>query len=161
MVIILFGVSGSGKTTVGELLARELAWEYADADDFHSPENVAKMRKGVALTDADRGPWLERLRELVIEHIASERNLVLACSALKRSYRDVLHYSNEIRWVYLEGSYELIAGRLEKRGDHFFDPHLLRGQFETLEEPGTEALTIATQKKPEGIVREIRTTLGI
>ena len=136
MIIILFGVSGSGKTTIGRLLAQELGWKFYDADKFHSAPNLEKMRQGIALTDADRGPWLKRLRELLRECMARKENAILACSALKEKYRAFLQLNGEIRWIYLKGEYDLIVDRLEQRRSHFMNANLLRNQFEILEEAG-------------------------
>ncbi len=124
MVIIIFGVSGAGKTTVGELLARELGWHFYEADDFHSPANIEKMRRGVPLTDDDRWPWLENLRELIKRCVAANENAVLACSALKRVYRKHLRVSAEVKLVFLRGDYALIAEQLRHRRGHFMNPRV-------------------------------------
>ena len=138
MVIIIFGVSGAGKTTVGELLARELGWHFHEADDFHSRANIEKMRRGVPLTDDDRRPWLENLRELIERCVAASENAVLACSALKRVYRKHLRVSAEVKLVFLRGDYALVAEQLRHRRGHFMNPGLLRSQFADLEEPQPE-----------------------
>lgn len=151
------GVAGSGKTTVGRLLAAELGWNFIDADDFHSEKSIAKMTSGVALTDTDRGPWLARLSEL----LAARTNIVLACSALKRSYRTTLSAANPVQFIYLKGKTGLIETRLRARAGHFASAALLPGQFRTLEEPTpTEALTTNIELSPEEIVREILTILS-
>jgi gluconokinase len=155
MVIVLMGVAGSGKTTVGSLLARELHWEFADGDDFHSPENIAKMRAGIPLTDADRAPWLEALRGLVAGRIAKAENAVLACSALKRSYRDVLQISEQVRFVYLKGDSNVFAQRLLERHDHYMKVQMLDSQLRTLEPP-MNAIVVDANAPPENIAREIR-----
>ena len=136
MIVVLFGVAGSGKTTIGCLLAHELGWKFYDADEFHPARNVEKMRRGIALTDVDRGPWLKRLRELLRECMARKENAILACSALKKKYRAFLQLNCEIRWIYLKGEYDLIVDRLEQRRSHFMNANLLRNQFEILEEAG-------------------------
>lgn len=155
MIIILMGVTGSGKTTVGKLLAAELGWSYYDADDFHSPANIEKMRRGVALDDADRQPWLETLRNLVRDCLEQKENCILACSALKQSYRDYLLLSDEVRLVYLRGNYDLIERRLSDRSGHYMNPKLLRSQFEILEEPQGH-LTIDVSLPAGEIVKTIR-----
>src|SRR5439155_3476827 len=117
----LFGVSGAGKTTLGKLLARALGWAVYEADDFHSPANVEKMQAGIALTDKDRWRSLESLRELVKRSLAAGENANLACSALKKKYRDCLQVGADVRFVYLRGSYELIANQLRHRRGHFMN----------------------------------------
>ena len=163
MIIIIFGVSGAGKTTVGELLARELGWHFFEADDFHSPANIKKMRRGVPLTDDDRWPWLETLRELIKQRVASHENAVLACSALKRAYRKHLRVSVEVKLVFLRGDYALVAEQLRHRRGHFMDPGLLRSQFADLEEPQPEeeVVTIELGRTPHELVKEIKTKLNL
>lgn len=135
------GVSGSGKTTIGWLLAEELGWRFSDADEFHSDTNRTKLTSGVPLSDEDRGPWLERLRSAIGTWIGENRSTVLACSALKSGYRRhlVRGLENRVRFVYLKGSFDLIEQRLAGRNDHFMHRDLLANQFEVLEEP-SEAL---------------------
>lgn len=155
------GVSGSGKTTVGKALAADLGWPFYDADDFHPPENVAKMAQGIPLTDADRAPWLARLRDLIIGMLAEGRNGVLACSALKQGYRDQLRVDpDQVRFVYLKGDYETIRWRMEARPDHYMHADMLRSQFDALEEP-TDALTLAVDQPAEDIVRQIKDALRL
>jgi gluconokinase len=163
VVIVIFGVSGAGKTTVGELLARELDWHFYEADDFHSPANIEKMRRGVPLTDDDRRPWLENLRELIKRCVAANENAVLACSALKRVYRKHLHVSAEVELVFLRGDYALVAGQLRHRRGHFMNPELLRSQFADLEEPQPEegVLTIELGRTPHELVQEIKEKLNL
>src|SRR5215469_16137854 len=129
------GVTGAGKTTVGSLLAAQMGWEFADADTFHPQSNVAKMSRGIPLTDADRAPWLAAMRSAIQRWISESRNAVLACSALKRSYRQELLIGPEVRLVYLRGSYESIAQQLRLRHGHFATEAILADQFATLEEP--------------------------
>ncbi|HEY6337423.1 MAG TPA: gluconokinase [Candidatus Sulfotelmatobacter sp.] len=160
MIAIVMGVVGSGKTLVGRLLAQQLGWEFADADDFHSPANVDKIHRGTPLTDEDRAPWLERLRAQIMHWTAAERNAVLACSALKRSYRQELAVGPEVQFVYLKGSPELIAQRLRSRHGHFADEEILASQFADLEEPDA-AVAIEIARTPEQIVAEIRERLGL
>jgi gluconokinase len=135
MIILLMGVTGSGKTTVGKLLAAKLGWAYYDADDFHSPANVAKMKRGSPLDDRERQPWLASLRALIASCLERDENCVLACSALKQSYRDYLLLSEQVRLVYLQGTRDLIQRRLAARSGHFMNPKLLDSQFQILEEP--------------------------
>ena len=154
------GVTGSGKTTVGSLLAQQFGWEFADADSFHPPENVEKMRLGIPLRDADRAPWLDSLRHAIEQWIAERKNVVLACSALKKSYREHLFVSSEVRFVYLKGSYDLIYRRLQLRHGHFASEKILAGQFADLEEPD-DAITVKIDQPVEGIVEEIKRRLGL
>jgi gluconokinase len=162
MIVVVMGVTGSGKTTVGSLLAQQPGWEFADADRFHSPENVEKMRLGIPLGDADRAPWLNSLRQAVEQWIAEHKNVVLACSALKNSYRERLSVSSEVRFVYLKGSYDLIYRRLQLRHGHFASEKILAGQFADLEEPDNEnTVTIEIDQPAEAIVAEIRRRLEL
>jgi gluconokinase len=160
MIVIVMGVVGSGKTTIGSLLAAELGWQFADADEFHPRDNVERIRHGIPLTDADRQPWLERLRTETTQWIAADRNVVLACSALKRAYRQELAVSPQVHFVYLKGSANLIAERLRSRHGHFADEKILASQFGDLEEP-KEAITVEIAGTPQQIVAEIRQKLGI
>ena len=160
MVIILMGVTGSGKSTAGRKLAESLGWEYFDADDFHSAANVAKMKNGVPLNDEDRKPWLESLRRLIQERLADDQPAVLACSALKENYRDVLIVDERVKLVYLKGDYDLIKARLSARSNHYMNPALLESQFQTLEEP-IGAFCVDIQSPPDEIVGIIRTQFEI
>ena len=160
MVIILMGVSGAGKTTVGQLLAQQLHWDFADADDYHSATNIAKMRQGIPLTDDDRAPWLETLRTLISNWIAARKNAVLACSALKRAYRDELQIAPEVQFVYLKGSAQLLHQRLHARQGHYMTEQMLDSQLQTLEEP-EEALTINVDRSPSEIAKQIKTRLAL
>src|ERR1700720_4097747 len=156
MIIVVMGVTGSGKTTIGNLLAARLAWLFADADAFHSAANKEKMHKGIPLTDADRLPWLAAMHDQITKWVASKQDAVLACSALKRSYRQQLWSGPEAEFVYLKGSYELIAQRLRARKGHFADEHILAGQFADLEEPtAADAAVVDISKTPAEIVEEI------
>jgi gluconokinase len=160
MIILLMGVTGAGKTTVGRALAQELGWTSADADDYHSAANVAKMHAGIPLTDKDRGPWLQALHNAIQSWIASDDNVVLACSALKASYRDTLIISSEVKLVYLRAAPAPITARLAARPGHYMNPQLISSQFETLEEPG-DALTVDASASVQEIVHQIRTGLCI
>jgi gluconokinase len=162
MIVVLMGVTGSGKTTVGRLLARDLGWTFLDADDYHPAANVEKMRRGVPLTDEDRLPWLEALRRRVDEACARGENVVLACSALKHAYQEYLQHDvvGQVHYVHLRGSEALNVARLAARKGHFMNPVLLHSQFETLEPPD-DALQIDITPPPEVIAAEIRLRLGL
>ncbi len=161
MVILLRGVAGCGKTTVGRLLAARLQWPFHDADDFHSPDNIRKMAAGIPLADEDRRPWLEQLRSLILQHVEKQTNAVLACSALKRAYRDVLSSgAREVVAVYLAASVDLIRDRMSRRRDHYMRVALIESQFEALEEP-EDALTLPAAWTPEQIVNSICSSLRI
>jgi len=159
MIVIVMGTTGSGKTTIGTLLAKRLGWEFVDADDFHPAANVEKMKHGIPLTDADREPWLKALHDKTVEWTAAKRNVVLACSALKQSYRDELRASPDVKFVYLKGSYELFSQRVLTRKGHFAKQDLLTSQFATLEEP-TDAIIVDAAPPPEKIVSKVRRQLG-
>jgi gluconokinase len=133
MIIIIMGVAGSGKTTIGSLLARELGWKFYDADDFHSELNRAKMSQGISLTDEDRADWLITLKELIAQNIQQNAPAILACSALKNSYRDTLKVNEQVKFIYLQGTYEQIKKRLNDRSGHFMSAGMLDSQFQTLE----------------------------
>jgi len=154
------GVVGAGKTTVGNLLARQLGWTFADADDFHPPSNIEKIRRGIPLSDDDRRPWLERLRTEICRWIGEGSNGVLACSALKRNYRLELEAGPEVRFVYLKGSANLIAERLDSRAGHFAGKQILPSQLADLEEP-ENAVVVQINPNPQQIVAEIRQKLGL
>jgi gluconokinase len=155
MVIVLMGVSGSGKTTIGRALAKSLRWGFSDADDFHSAANVEKMKNGIPLTDEDREPWLRRIKAAIEQWNRDEPGHVLACSALKGRYREILGRDDpEVKFVYLQGSFDLISQRLKERKGHFFNPALLRSQFEALESP-KDALVVDISKDPQEVVSAI------
>ncbi|MHC5595649.1 MAG: gluconokinase [Nostoc sp.] len=161
MIILIMGVSGSGKSTIGKLLADSLQWDFSDADDFHSPENVEKMRRGIPLSEADRMPWLQDLQTAIKHWLQENKNVVLACSALKDSYRQYLVLDCErIKLVYLKGSYELIQMRLQERHNHYMSEKLLNSQFDTLEEP-LNTISMDVAQPPQVIVQNIRTALAI
>ena len=157
---IVMGVSGCGKSSVGQALARSLGWDFYDADDFHPPANVAKMAGGIPLDDSDRAPWLASLRDMISSSLIADKPGVLACSALKERYRRQLMDGNdEVQIVYLKGSYDLIWSRMQKRRDHYMKPYMLKGQFETLEEP-SNALVADISLTVDGIVRAILEQMG-
>jgi gluconokinase len=160
VIVVVMGVTGSGKTTIGVLLAQRLGWEFVDADSFHSAANVEKIRRGIALDDADRAPWLKALRDAMDGWVAQRKSVVLACSALKKSYRDELCIARETRFVYLKGSYELIAQRLRQRHGHFASETILASQFAALEEPDN-AIEVEIDHPEDEIVAEIMRRLGI
>jgi gluconokinase len=163
VIVIVFGVSGAGKTTIGELLAEELGWQFYEADDFHPRANIEKMRSGRPLTDEDRWPWLELLREQITRSLAAKENAVLACSALKRAYRKRLNVSDDVKFVFLRGGYERIERQLHRRPGHFMNPALLQSQFADLEEPqpDEDVLTIDLGRSPQELVDEITAKLGL
>jgi gluconokinase len=161
MVVILTGVSGAGKTTIGQLLAADLRWPFYEGDDFHPQANIDKMRQGIALTDDDRDPWLTALHHLIDELTREGQSAVIACSALKQSYRDRLSGGRQnVRFVYLKGGYDLIRGRLQERQSHFMKANLLASQFEALEEP-EGVLTVDVAQEPQAIVSLIERELGL
>ena len=153
--LIVMGVSGSGKTTIGKALALELGWDFYDADDFHSQANIAKMEGGIPLTDPDRAPWLISLHDLIESCLTRHLPGVLACSALKESHRKKLLNGNSgVQLIYLKGSYELIWSRMSARKDHYMRPEMLKSQFDALEEP-TDALSVDISLSVDEIVQEI------
>ena len=160
MIVIVMGVTGAGKTTIGQLLAEQLGWEFADGDDYHPAANVEKMRNGIPLTDADRAPWLETLRALIAGWIAAKKNAVLACSALKRAYRESLRLAPEVQVVYLKGTPELLRQRLRARVGHFMTERMLESQLAALEEP-EDAVVVDVDRSPAEIVTEILARLGL
>lgn len=155
------GVSGCGKTSIGILLSKRLGWLFYDADDYHSEENKSKMAQGVPLTDDDRRSWLQNLKELIELHLLNCNTMVLACSALRQSYRDFLQNGySEIQFVFLNGDYDLILERLMKRQDHFMKSNMLLSQFSILEKP-TDAISININSPPEKIVEKILISISI
>ncbi|MFQ5657595.1 MAG: gluconokinase, partial [Candidatus Methylomirabilales bacterium] len=151
-VVILMGVSGSGKTTTGQLLAKDLNWRFYEGDDFHPKANVDKLSRGIPLTDEDRASWLAALHHLIQDLITDKQSAVISCSALKQTYRDRLAVNrSEVAFVYLKGSYDLTHERLLSRTDHFMKAELLTSQFDTLEEP-KGVLTIDIAQEPDVIV---------
>ncbi|HSA81344.1 MAG TPA: gluconokinase [Geminicoccaceae bacterium] len=160
MVIVLMGVSGSGKTTIGVPLAQALGGEFAEGDDYHPPANVEKMRQGIPLDDADRRPWLETLSREIGNWLDAGRTMVLACSALKRSYRAILRGGRpEVRFVHLKGSAETIRARLAERRGHYMPASLLDSQLAALEEP-KDAIVVTVDRPPAEIVARILSALG-
>jgi gluconokinase len=158
---VVMGVSGCGKTTVGQALAAQLKCRLYDADDFHSPQNRAKMASGVPLSDEDREPWLATLAALIAEHLGRGETAVLACSALKRSYRDRLRVNQRVRFIYLEGEFDLIWQRMSSRRDHYMKAEMLESQFEALEPPRTnEAIKIPIDRSVDEIIAAILRAIG-
>ncbi|KAM6033725.1 putative gluconokinase isoform 1-T1 [Chlamydotis macqueenii] len=174
VLVVLMGVSGSGKSTVGRRLAAKLGWKFYDADDYHSPENKKKMAEGIPLNDEDRIPWLCALHDVLRREDSSRQDIILACSALKKMYRRILvsgasgiesnhpeqpgeNAALKILFVLLDGPIDLIAGRLEKRRGHFMPPELLKSQFDTLEPPSAPEnfITVSLEKSLPEIVLEI------
>jgi gluconokinase len=155
MIVVVFGVSGSGKSTIGTKLARAMRCEFLEGDALHSQDNIDKMRGGSPLTDADRAPWLAAVHACIVEHAQRGEDLVVACSALKREYRASLARGVAISWVYLKGSPSLIRERLEQRHGHFMTSELLASQFAAMEEPVTDAIVVDIESPPDAIVAEI------
>jgi carbohydrate kinase (thermoresistant glucokinase family) len=161
VILIVMGVSGSGKSTVGIRVAERLHWEFADGDSFHPPENVAKMKAGTSLTDDDRRPWLLAIQRFIREQLAAGRDTVIACSALKNSHRELLlHGEPGVQFVHLFGAKELIAERLRQRRGHFMPPKLLDSQFEALERP-TDIPVVDISGTPDEIAQEICSRLRL
>ena len=160
MIVVLMGVSGSGKTVVGEALAADLGWPFFDGDDFHPPANVAKMAAGTPLTDADRWPWLDRLAAQMAAVNERGADAVLACSALKQAYRERLGGAGDVHFVHLRGDYATIAARLAARAHRYMPPTLLASQFETLEEPVAAIVVDVRDSVPEQIAK-IRAALRL
>ena len=163
MVVIIFGVAGVGKTTVGKLLAEEMGWKFYDADDFHPKSNTEKMRNGRPLTDENRQPWLQTLRELIERSLAENENSVLACSALKKKYRDQLRAGADVKFVFLYAQRSRIAEQLKNRRGHYFAPELLDAQFADLEEPKSseDAVTIELDGEPRDVVNKLILRAGL
>jgi gluconokinase len=160
VIVVVMGVTGAGKTTIGVLLAQRLGWEFVDADRFHSPANIEKIRQGIALDDTDRAPWLRAMRKAMEGWVAAGNSVVLACSALKQSYRNELFIEGQTKFVYLKGSYELIARRLRQRHGHFASETILASQFAALEEPD-DAITVEIDRTEEEIVADIIRQIGV
>jgi len=161
VIVVVAGVSGCGKTTVGTLLAKDCGWAFYDADDFHSAANVAKMKRGAPLTDDDRWPWLDRLNALLQESERANQSLVLACSALKQVYRDRLARGcAAVRYVFLDADAELIRARLASRKGHYMNPTLLDSQFAILELP-QDALRLDAAQSPAALAGKIRTAFAL
>ena len=155
MIIVLMGVSGSGKTTVGRILSDRLGWRFVDADDFHPASNVQKMRSGAPLTDEDRWPWLDRLNTLLRAEQSDGHDVIIGCSALKARYRERLSAGlADVRLVHLKGSFELIESRLKARRGHYMPPTLLASQFAALEEP-EEALVLDIGAEPQTLASQL------
>lgn len=158
-IIVLMGVSGSGKTTVGKMLATQLEWSFYDGDDFQPKDNLIKMEQGMPLNDRDRRPWLLAIHNLLVGLSAKRGRSIIACSALKQDYRDLLVTGLQgIRFVYLKGEYAILEDRLKRRQGHYFKAGLLGSQFEILEEP-EDAVTVNVDNPPEAIVARIRKDL--
>ena len=160
MFVVITGVAGSGKTTIGKLLAQDLGWPFHEGDDFHPAANIEKMHRGEALTDTDRQPWLDALRAMIHSAVENGEKGVLACSALKRRYREHLRVNDQVVFVHLAATPELIAHRLQQRKGHFMNPSLLTSQFATLETTQTE-LRLDASLPPTALVKQLRDWLHI
>jgi gluconokinase len=160
MIILITGVTGSGKSTIGRFLAAQLQWKFYEGDDFHSSVNIEKLKRGAPLNDEDRLPWLTAIRDTICAAIDRGENAVIACSALKESYRRMLRINAEVVLIHLRATAELIDGRLKQRTGHFMNPALIQSQFETLEQPEA-ALQIDAGLSPGQIIRLIRDRLSL
>lgn len=159
MIVVVMGVSGSGKTTVGKLLAQNLGWKYLEGDDFHSAENIKKMSNGISLTDEDRMPWLARIKNEIDYYFENGSDVVLACSALQENYRTYLAAGiSTIRFLYLKGESAVIRERMKSRGDHYMKSEMLNSQFSSLEEP-TDAIVADITRAPQDIVSQAESEL--
>lgn len=162
--IVVMGVSGAGKSTVGKIIAAKLDCAFRDADSFHPKANIEKMSRGEPLTDDDRWPWLDAIAAWIAEHRAAGTTCVVTCSALKRVYRDIVtaKQSSDVRLVHLKGGFDLIAARLAVRKGHFMPPALLQSQFAALEEPAADecAITVSVEATPEEIAQVVTAKLG-
>ncbi len=155
LAVILMGVSGCGKTSVGEGLSKALGWPFYDGDDYHPQANIDKMTLGIPLEDKDRKPWLENLHRLIGEHLDANQSLIVACSALKTKYRQILRGDREeLVFVHLKGDFDLIYARMRKRSGHYMKADMLHSQFRDLEEP-VDAITISIEKSIGEIVKEV------
>jgi gluconokinase len=165
LVLVVMGVSGSGKTTMGQRLAQRLGWPFEEGDELHPPANIAKMASGQPLTDADRAPWLDKVAAWISGRLEAGSSGVIACSALKRAYRERLAagFQAQVRFVYLKGDFDLIAGRVERRRGHFMPNSLLASQFADLQEPapGEAAIVVDISKPPEAQVDAVLAALGL
>ena len=160
MIIVIMGVAGAGKSTVGQLLAAELSCEFLDGDSLHPLANIEKMTRGIPLTDVDRAPWLAAIHARIVQSFQRGQSLVVACSALKQHYRETLADGVEITWVYLKGSEEVIRGRLQNREHHFMKAQMLASQFADLEEP-RDAIIIDVGAEPTVAVQQILSALRL
>ena len=160
MIVLLMGTTGAGKTTVGELLANDLHWPFLDADNFHPPANVEKMTRGIPLDDADRVPWLAAIHAELVRQTEAGKNCVLACSALKQSYRGTLAEGLDMKIVYLKGTYEEMRAHILARHGHFAGEGILAGQFRDLEEPN-DAIVVPVTPSPQQIVQDIKRALQL
>jgi gluconokinase len=158
-IMVLMGVAGAGKTTVGQLLAAELGWAFLDADTLHPAANIEKMTRGIPLSDADREPWLAAVHTRIVEAFQKHEDLVVACSALKQRYRETLSRGVDVTWVYLKGSEEMIRARLQRRQHHFMKAQMLASQFADLEEP-TDAIVVDIAGTPTAAVQKILNALS-
>ena len=158
MIIVVMGVSGCGKSTIGQQLADRLGWPFYDGDEFHPPANIDKMSRGIPLNDEDRSGWLAAIADRMLTLMAAGESGVFACSALKQKYRDQLHVSDQVKFVYLRGNYDVIWSRMQQRPGHYMKPNMLASQFETLEEPH-DALTLDIGQSPDHMVERIIQTL--
>ena len=158
MIIVVMGVSGCGKSTIGQQLADRLGWPFYDGDEFHPPANIDKMSRGIPLNDEDRSGWLVAIADRMLTLMAAGESGVFACSALKQKYRDQLQVSDQVKFVYLRGDYDLIWSRMQQRPGHYMKPNMLASQFETLEEPH-DALALDIGQSPDHMVERIIQTL--
>ncbi len=154
MIVVVMGVTGVGKTTIGSALAQHYSWAFEDADAYHSASNIEKMSHGIPLTDADRLPWLESMHQMLAGYSEGGHGVVLACSALKQQYREILGANLSVTWVYLKASPAVVVERVEHRHGHFAKEDLVKSQYETLEEP-SDAIIVNADRTPEEILQDI------
>lgn len=154
MIFIVMGVSGSGKSTVGKAISEKLSIKFFEGDEYHPAENVEKMKTGTPLNDEDRLPWLMCLKKIIEEALAKKESIVISCSALKQAYRNILKVNDEVKFIYLKGSYDMIEQRMKARTNHFFKPGLLKSQFDALEEP-VDALNVDISDSTGAVVAEV------
>jgi gluconokinase len=158
MIFIVMGVSGSGKTTVGKTVSSQFGWKFYEGDEYHPAKNMEKMKNGIPLNDKDRLPWLLCLKKIIEEALENKENIIISCSALKEAYRKILKINNDVKFIYLKGSYDLVKKRMEERGSHFFKPAMLKSQLDDLEEP-KDVIEIDISGSKDSVVKDVITKI--